>query len=259
MYPFKHWELRDLFRHANLHTSKKISRHPDRAFMKEFATILSFIVFLLLCQFWISKAYASNPASTPYQKAAACMEANDFDGAVVHAKEMLATARTNHDRIASLVLLSDAATQKHDYPTSIQSMNKAIALADKSDLFALSCFQWTRGRSYYGNKEFEKAISDYNAVEPVRKEPRDVVNLMRDRALVYEKLHQNNKSILDLTRAIKFVDSILGSKAVPAMISRVRGDKIGLLYSRAKLLDLVGKPDDAKRDKAMADKLTDEW
>ena len=82
---------------------------------------------------------------------------------------------------------------------------------------------------------------------------------MRDRSFAYEKLKQYDKSIADITKSIKFVDQILGSKADAIRIERVKGEKIEYLYKRAKLFTMLGKTEDAKRDKALADKLTEAW
>ncbi len=198
-------------------------------------------------------------AASPYQQAAACMEAQDFAGALAHSKKGFASAKTLADKIGSLSMMADAAGALHQYPVVIQAMNQAISLIGKSNSTFLRNHYWRRGKAYFAYGNYDKAVADFSAVDGFQKSPRDVVNLMRDRSLAYEKLHEYNKSVADLTTGLKSVDAIVGVKADAIMISRVKGEKIQLLYQRAKDLQLAGKVDDAKRDKVEADRLSEDF
>ncbi len=217
------------------------------------------LALFVLFQVEVSGVSAATSYESEYKKVVDCMESRDFGAAIVHCRTMQALAKTTAEKTNTLLLLEDAASSKHDYPVSIQAMTQAIALTGKSNSFYLDTLYWRRGKAYSANGNYEKAVADYTVVEPNRKVPRDVVNLMRDRSFAYEKLKQYDKSIADITKSIKFVDQILGSKADAIRIERVKGEKIEYLYKRAKLFTMLGKTEDAKRDKALADKLTEAW
>jgi tetratricopeptide (TPR) repeat protein len=194
-----------------------------------------------------------------YKKGLACMDAQDFAGAEAYGKTTVALAKTAGQKQSAFVFLSDAASSKNDYPVAISALTQFMTLIGKTQTELYKTMQWRRAKAYAAQGDYEKAVSDFSLVEPTCKGPRNISNLMRDRGTAYEKLKQYDKSIADLTRSLKAVDQILGAKDNEVTIERVKADKISLLYQRSRLLSLAGKADDSKRDKILADKLTEAW
>jgi tetratricopeptide (TPR) repeat protein len=218
------------------------------------------VAFCIVLQSASLLVFAADEAwDKAYKKGIACMDAQDFAGAEAYGKTAVALAKTASQKQNAFVFLSDAASSKNDYPVAISALTQFMTLVEKTSPDVYKTMQWRRAKAYAVHGDYEKAISDFNQVEPTCKGSRNISNLMRDRGTVYEKLKQYDKSIADLTKSLKAVDQILGAKDNEVTIERVKADKISLLYQRSKLLALAGKADDSKRDKILADKLTEAW
>ncbi len=208
----------------------------------------------------------ATPADAEYtaqsKKATHAMDAGQFDDAIAACKKMVAVAPTLPLKSQALLMMEDAASTGHKYKISIAAMTECIGLnkpVQKAGSTYIDTMIWRRGKAYAASGEYAPALADFQYVQPTRTTPREIVNLMQDQSACHEKLKQYDKCIADLSRALKYSDQILGEKSNEATITRVKGEKISLMYQRAKMYAAAGKMEESRRDKALADKLTDAW
>lgn len=224
------------------------------------------VVFCVGLVFACQAASLATPSDAEYtiqsKQAVRAMDQGQFDDAVAACQRMVAVAATVALKTQALVMMEDAASSGHKYRISIDAMTQSIALNKKLQKPGnpyIDAMFWRRGKAYAAIGDCALALADFQYIEPTRTSPREIVNLMQDQCGCHEKLKQYDKCIADLSRALIYSDKILGEKNNEATITRVKGEKISLVYRRAKMYAAAGKIEESKRDKALADKLTDAW
>jgi tetratricopeptide (TPR) repeat protein len=191
------------------------------------------------------------------QDARNSLGSGDYDRDLRISKENISTAKSKEELVSYLTVMSDVYKYKRQDALSIPCLTP-LGLVDKSDTGNLPFLHHKRGNAYSSVGNLQLALADYGAVVSAKIGPRPMINVLKDRALLYARMNQYDKAIADLNLSLKLTDSLLGARDAVSNIMRVRGDKVQLLNMRSKMYDKSGKIEEAKRDRSAADKLSDE-
>lgn len=154
---------------------------------------------------------------------------------------------------------------KRDFKNAELYYNKALALAlkngkAKNEQELLARVYLERGRMYVLSDRLPEAAESYEkSVQYRPADHRDTPGVMRELADVYEKQHRWAACLnLDTATIAKYQKQLKSGRETEIYITRTRGQVARILYQRARCERVLGKPDQATRDDADANRISDE-
>lgn len=162
---------------------------------------------------------------------------------------------------AVYVDLASAYAGKSDFKNAEAYYVKALALATrKHEQDLIARIYLDQARMYAKSKRLSEAADSYRkSIKSVPGKNQFVAVLMHELADVYEKQHQWAQCAETDTAALSQMDKRLKAGRQPALVvMQLRGEMAQMLYQRARCERALGKKQEAVRDDAEGNKISDE-
>jgi len=154
---------------------------------------------------------------------------------------------------------SNAHMGLHEYQKAIADADQALRIPSADPLLSAGLYM-NQGQAYEKLKNWSKAIEVYGKALVCEHNfnVRFTIQLLKNRANAFTELHKYDEAIADVNRGLAIVEASQKDKH-KNNIAMGKAEQIKLMYLRSHIYECSGKLQEAKQDRALGDKLTEEF